>query len=154
MSSPHDVPSSIPPPAAPPPYGPPISLEAARRVMAAAEAEAAAHRWPMVIAIVDSGAHLVMLHRMDQANLGAVPVCQRKAVTAVSFRRATKVFEDLLVAGGAGIRLLTFGPELIAVEGGVPLLDGGRVIGAIGVSGRQSSQDGQGAVAGARALGG
>ncbi len=147
--------SSPPPPAgAPPAYGPPISLAAARRVMAAAEAEADANGWRMVIAIVDSGGNLVMLHRQDQSNLGAVEIAPRKAAAAVNFRRPTKVFEDVLVAGGAGIRMLAFSPELLPVEGGVPLVEGGLVVGAIGVSGMQSHQDGQVAAAGARALGG
>ena len=141
-----------PPPAGPPSYGPPIPLASARKVMAAAEAEADVNRWSMVIAILDSGGHLVMLHRLDQANLGAVELSQRKAKSAVSFRRPTKVYEDLLLAGGPGIRMLAFGPELIPVEGGVPLIEGGVVIGAIGVSGMQSHQDGQVANAGARAL--
>ena len=139
-------------PPAPPSYGPPISLAAARRVMAAAEAEA--NGWRMVIAIVDSGANLVMLHRQDQANLGAVEFTQRKAMGAVSFRRPTKVFEDVLVAGGAGIRMLAFSPELLPVEGGIPLVEDGLLVGAIGVSGMQSHQDGQVAAAGARILDG
>jgi uncharacterized protein GlcG (DUF336 family) len=153
MSTSADRPVASPSPGGPPPYGSPISLDAARRVMAAAEAEATANGWRAVIAIVDTGANLVMLHRMDQANLGAVEISQRKAEAAVNFRRATKVFEDTLVAGGAGIRMLTFAPSLIPVEGGVPIVEGGRVIGAIGVSGMQSSQDGQVADAGARAAG-
>lgn len=141
------------PSAAPPAYGPPISLAAARRVMFAAEGEADAHAWRMVIAIVDSGGNLVMLHRLDQANLGAVEIAQRKAAAAVNFRRPTKVFEDLLAAGGAGLRMLAFGPGLFPVDGGVPLIEKGLVIGAIGVSGMQSFQDAQVAAAGARALG-
>jgi glc operon protein GlcG len=138
------------PPAPPPPYGPPLPLALARRVMAAAEAEANANGWPVVIAIVDSSAHLVMLHRLDQANLGAVALAQRKAQTAIDFRRSTKVYEDLIGAGG--LRLLSVSAELIALEGGVPLIAAGHVVGAIGVSGMQSFQDGQVADAGARAL--
>jgi len=150
--------SSPTPPAGAPPalptYGPPISLASARRVMAAAETEADANGWRMVIAIVDSGGNLVMLHRQDQSNLGAVEIAPRKAAAAVNFRRPTRVFEELLVAGGAGIRMLAFSPELLPVEGGVPLVDGGLVVGAIGVSGMQSHQDGQVAAAGARVLAG
>ena len=153
MSSTNPTQSAGAPPA-PPSYGPPISLAAARRVMAAAEAEAEANGWRMVIAIVDSGANLVMLHRQDQANLGAVEFAQRKAMGAVSFRRPTKVFEDVLVAGGAGIRMLAFSPELLPVEGGIPLVEDGLLVGAIGVSGMQSHQDGQVAAAGARILDG
>jgi glc operon protein GlcG len=139
-------------PGPPPPYGPPLGLAAAKRVMAAAEAEAIRNGWPMVIAILDSGGHLVLLHRLDQANHGAIALAQRKAETAVNFRRATKVFEDIVVGGGAGIRMLSIAAELIALEGGVPLLEHGAVVGAIGVSGMQSFQDGQIAQAGARAL--
>jgi len=145
---------STPPPApahTPPRYGPPISLEAAKRVMAAAEAEAAAHGWPMVIAIVDSGGHLAMLHRMDQAQHASVTIARLKAEAAVNFRRPTKVMEDALAAGGVGLRLLSV-PNVALLEGGIPLLVQGEVIGAIGVSGMQSGQDAQVAEAGARAL--
>src|SRR4051812_29419540 len=130
MSTSGDRPLPSSSPAAPLLYGPPISLDTARRVMTAAEAEATASGWRAVIAIVDTGANLVMLHRMDQANLGAVEISQRKAAAAVNFRRPTKVFEDTLVAGGPGIRMLTFAPELIPVEGGVPIVEDDRVIGA------------------------
>ena len=139
------------PPHTPPPYGPPLSLDAARRVMAAAEAEASAHGWPMAIAIVDSSGHLVLFQKLNQTNLGSVALAQRKAEAAALFRRATKVFEDIIATPG-GVRLLSLGPELVAVEGGVPLMEGGAVVGAIGVSGMQSAQDGQVAAAGARAL--
>jgi len=138
------------PPQAPPPYGPPLSLEAAKRVMAAAEAEAKANGWPMAIAILDSTGHLVLFEKLDQANLGAVALAQRKAQCAVSFRRATKVFEEIITTAPGGARLLSLGPELVTVEGGVPLLDNGAVVGSIGVSGMQSFQDGQVALAGAR----
>jgi uncharacterized protein GlcG (DUF336 family) len=135
----------------PPDYGVPISLDRAKRVMAAAEAEAVANRWPMVIAIVDSGGHLVMLHKLDQAQHASVQIAQRKAETAVNFRRPTKLIEDTLTAGGAGLRLLTM-PGVTALEGGMPLLVDGKVVGAIGVSGMQSGQDAQVAQAGAQAL--
>jgi glc operon protein GlcG len=140
------------PPSPPPPYGPPITLAAARQVLAAAEAEATANGWCAVIAVYDSTGHLAALARMDQANLGAVALAQRKAETAAKFRRSTKMFEDQ-VATAAGLRLLSVADELIALEGGLPLLQGGAVVGAIGVSGMQSFQDGQVAAAGARALG-
>jgi glc operon protein GlcG len=146
------APATPPAPSPPPPYGPPLSLASAKRVMAAAEAEAQSHGSPMAIAIVDSGGQLVLLHRLDQANHGAIALSQRKAETAVNFRRPSKVYEDLLVAGGAGIRMLSVASDLIALEGGVPLIEAGAVVGAIGVSGMQSFQDGQVANAGARAL--
>jgi glc operon protein GlcG len=148
-----DKPAAPAAPPVPPKYGPPLSLARARTVMAAAEAEATANGWPMVIAIVDSTGYLKLLHRLDNANYGAVALAQRKAEAAIKFRRSTKVLEDMLVTGGAaGLRMLSMGSELIAVEGGLPLLDGGEVVGAIGISGMQAAQDGQVASAGARAL--
>jgi glc operon protein GlcG len=137
--------------ARPPAYGPPISLSAAKQVMAAAEAEAARRDWPMVIAIVDSTGHLVMLHRMDQAQLGSVAIAQAKAETAAKFRRPTKAFQDMLVEGGAGLRVLAMA-GVSAVEGGLPLVVRGDVVGAIGVSGMHSAQDAEVARAGLAAL--
>lgn len=138
-------------PSLPPPYGAPITLDDARRVMAAAEAEAAAHDWPMAIAIVGSGGQLVMLHALDQVQHGSVPVAQAKAETAVNFRRPSKLFEEAVAAGGLGLRILGMA-NLLPLDGGLPLLIDGRVVGAIGVSGMQSTQDAQVAAAGAAAL--
>jgi uncharacterized protein GlcG (DUF336 family) len=132
-------------------YGAPISLEKAKAVMAAAEAEARANDWPMVVAIVDSGGHLVMLHSLDNAQHGSVAIAQEKARCAVNFKRSTKVFEDSLAEGGLHLRLLAT-PAIAPLEGGMPLIAGGKVVGAIGVSGMRSTQDGQVAEAGARAL--
>ena len=120
--------------------------------MAAAEAEAKANGWPMTIAIVDSGGHLVLFERLDNGTLGSVAVAQRKANAAVMFRRPTKVFEDALTTAPGGVRLLSLGPDLIAIEGGVPIVAEGVVVGAIGVSSMQGHQDSQVASAGARAL--
>ncbi len=136
----------------PPNYGTPISLDAAKKVMAAAEAEAAKNQWPMVIAIVDSTGHLVMLHRMDQAQYGSSKVAPLKAETALDFRRPSKVFEDSVAGGGQGVRIVTM-PNVLALEGGLPILSDGQVIGAIGVSGMRSDQDAQVARAGIAALG-
>lgn len=124
----------------PMPYGPPITLAAAARVMAAAEAACLERGWPMVIAIVDSGGHLVMLHRGDQAQLGSIVIAQAKAETAVNFRRATKDFQDIVATGGTGLRLLG-APGMLPMEGGVPIVADGKIIGAIGVSGMKSSED-------------
>ena len=132
------------------PYGAPIGLEAAKKVMAAAEAEATKNNWGVAIAIVDSGANLVMLHRLDNAQLSSVRIAEQKARTAAEFRRPTKVFEDAVAGGGVGLRVLTFGASV--AEGGVPIVSGGRVVGAIGVSGVQSHQDAQVAQAGADAV--
>ncbi len=135
----------------PPNYGTPISLAMAKQVMLAAEAEAARNAWPMVIAIVDSTGHLVMLQRMEQAQYGSIAIAQLKAETAVNFRRPTKVFEDAIAAGGQGVRIVSM-PNVLALEGGLPILVDGKVVGAIGVSGMQSGQDAQVARAGLDAL--
>ncbi len=140
-----------PNPTQPPEYGAPITLTVAKRVMQAAEAEAEANQWPMVIAILDSGGHLVMFHKRDHAQLGSIHVAQRKAETALSFKRPTKMLEDLLAGGGVAWRLLTPG-NVCAMEGGIPLFVDGKIVGAIGVSGMQSGQDAQVAAAGAKAL--
>ncbi|MDQ0469172.1 GlcG/HbpS family heme-binding protein [Labrys wisconsinensis] len=132
---------------APPPYGAPISLDRAKAVMEAAEAEATREGWSMVIAIVDSGGNLVMVHRMDQAQLGSILVAQQKAETALRFRRPTKAFQDAVADGGMHLRLLAMSNAL-PLEGGLPLIHDGRIIGAIGVSGMASAQDAQVARAG------
>jgi uncharacterized protein GlcG (DUF336 family) len=119
--------------------------------MAAAEREAMAHQWPMAVAIVDSTGHLVLFQRIDQTQLGSIEVSVAKAMTAVKFRRATKVFEDAIAAGGAGWRIATM-PGVTALEGGVPIVVKGHVIGAIGVSGMLSTQDAQVATAGLAAI--
>src|SRR5688572_9975320 len=90
-------------------YGPPITLGVAKQVMAAAEAEAVRNGWDVAIAIVDSGANLVVLHRLDNAQLSSVRIAEAKAKTAAEFRRPTKVFEDAVAGGGIGLRVLTFG---------------------------------------------
>lgn len=138
--------------AAPPstPYGAPIDITAAKKAMAAAEAEATRNNWGVAIAIVDLGANLVMLQRLDNAQLSSVRIAEQKARTAAEFRRPTKVFEDAVAGGGIGLRVLTFGASV--AEGGVPIVSGGKVIGAIGVSGVQSHQDAQVAQAGVDAL--
>ena len=132
------------------PYGSPIDMSAAKKVMAAAEAEATKNNWGVAIAIVDSGANLVMLQRLDNAQLSSVRIAEAKAKTAAEFRRPTKVFEDAVGGGGIGLRVLTFGASV--AEGGVPIVSGNKVVGAIGVSGVQSHQDVQVAQAGADAL--
>ena len=137
-----------PPPTTP--YGLPISLEQAKSVMEGAETEARNNNWGMAISIVDSGGNLVMIHRMDNAQLSAARIAEHKARTAVEFRRPTKVFEGAISGGGIGLRVLTFGVS--GAEGGVPIIANGKIIGGIGVSGATSEQDGQVARAGAGAL--
>ena len=131
------------------PYGEPISIAAAKKIMAAAEAEATTNKWGVSIAIVDSGANLLMLHRLDNAQLASVRLAEAKARTAVEFRRPTKALEDAVAGGGIGQRVLTFGACL--ADGGVPIIAGGRIIGAIGVSGAAGHEDAQVATAGAAA---
>jgi uncharacterized protein GlcG (DUF336 family) len=138
----------VAPPATP--YGAPIAIGAARKAMAASEAEATANKWSVAIAIVDSGGNLVMLHRLDNAQLSAARIAEAKARTAVEFRRPTKALEDAVAGGGVGLRVLTFGASV--AEGGVPIVVDGRIVGGIGVSGVASHQDAQVAQAGADAL--
>jgi uncharacterized protein GlcG (DUF336 family) len=137
-----------PPPTTP--YGPPIGLEAARKVMAAAEAEAAKNNWSMAIVILDSTGHLVMLHKLDNTQYGSIPVAEDKAHTALDFRRPSKVFEDLVAQGGIGVRTLGL-RGATPVDGGFPIIVDGKIIGAIGVSGAAGTQDAQVAKAGADA---
>jgi len=132
------------------PYGAPILLEAAKKAMAAAEAEATKNNWGVAIAIVDSGGNLVMLQRLDNTQLSAVRIAEAKARTAVEFRRPTKVLEDAVAGGGVGLRVLTFGASV--AEGGVPIVSRGTIVGGIGVSGVASYEDAQVAQAGADAL--
>jgi uncharacterized protein GlcG (DUF336 family) len=137
--------------APPPAYGQAITLEQARKVMAGAEAEAKKNNWNVVIVVLDSGGHMVMLTRMDGAQFGSLDVARDKAYSAVAFRRPTKVFQDLVGQGGGNLRLLNLtGASLL--EGGIPLVAGGKVIGAIGVSGVTGPQDAQIAQAGVDAL--
>lgn len=137
--------------AAPDRYGRPVLLDEALHIADAARAEAASRNWRMVIAIVDSGGALVLLHRMDQAQLGCIALAQRKAETAVFFRQATGAFQDALAEGGMHWRLLA-PTGVLPVGGGFPLVSDGAVIGAIGVSGGLSSEDEQVALAGAASL--
>lgn len=133
------------------PYGAPIPLADAKRVLAAAQAEAVKNKWNVAIAIVDAGGHLVAYERMDSTQHGSVLVSQEKAQTAVAFRRSSKVFQDGVAAGGEGLRILRL-PGATPIEGGLPLVSGGKIVGAIGVSGVTSAQDGIIAAAGVAAL--
>lgn len=132
------------------PYGAPIALAEAKRVLVAAQAEAARNKWNVAIAVVDSGGHLVSFERMDSTQYGSVEVAQDKARTAVSFRRPSKAFQDTIAAGGDGMRMLKL-TGAIPIEGGLPIIVNGKIVGAIGVSGVTSAQDGQIAAAGLKA---
>src|SRR3984957_9376600 len=139
-------------PAPMPPYGPAIGLDQAKRVMAAAELEAAKNSWQVAITILDSGGNLVMFHKLDNAQLSAETVSEGKARTALEFKRPSKALDDAIARGGAGNRLLAL-KDITPLEGGIPLLSAdGRIIGAIGVSGAVSAQDAQVAKAGADVL--
>jgi uncharacterized protein GlcG (DUF336 family) len=141
---------AAPPPPPTTPYGAPIGLDAAKKVMAAAEAEAVKNNWPMAIVILDSTGHTVMLHRLDNTQYGSIQVAEDKAHTALDFRRPSKVFEDLVAQGGLNMRILAL-RGASPLEGGVPITVDGKIVGAIGVSGAASNQDGQVAKAGADA---
>ncbi len=133
------------------PYGAPIPLAEAKRALAAARVEAIKNKWNVAITIVDNGGHLVAFERMDTTQTGSIEISLEKARTAAAFRRPTKMFQDTLAAGGEGLRVLK-APGVLPIEGGVPLIVGGKIVGAIGVSGVTSAQDGQIAAAGAAAL--
>ena len=133
------------------PYGPPITLDQAKRAMAAAELEAAKNSLQVAITILDSGGNWVMFHRFDNAQLSATTVSEGKARTALEFKRPSKALDDAIAAGGAGMRLLAL-KNITPIEGGLPVIVDGKIIGAIGVSGALSSQDAQIAKAGADAL--
>ena len=141
-------PAPSPPPTTP--YGSPISLDAAKKVMAAAEAEAVKNNWPMAIVILDSTGHPVMLHKLDNTQYGSIRVAEDKAQTALDFRRPSKVFEDLVTQGGIGMRTLGL-RGATPIEGGFPIIVEGKIVGAIGASGGSAPQDGQVAKAGADA---
>ncbi len=126
-----------------------LTLAVAKQIAAAAEQEASANKWNVVIAVLDDGGHLIYLQRMDETQIGSVDVAQQKAQSAVKFKRPTKVFEDALAGGRQAILKL---PGAIPVEGGLPIVVDGKVLGAIGVSGVTSQQDGQIAKAGVDAL--
>ena len=133
-----------------PAYGNAVTLDMAKKVMAAAEAEAKKNNWPVVIAIVDNHGLLVMLQRIDNTQTASVTVAIEKARTAAMFKRPSKAFEDA-VAGGR-VALLGL-PGATPIEGGLPLMQDGKIIGAIGVSGMASPQDAQIAKAGVDSVG-
>jgi len=133
-------PAAAPPP--PPPYGMAISLEQAKKIMAGAEAEAKKNNWNVCIVVLDSGGNVVLLQRMDGAQFGSVEVAREKAYSAVAFRRPTKAFDDALAQGGANLRVLRL-PGASPLEGGIPIVADGKLIGGIGVSGVTSAQDAQ-----------
>ena len=120
------------------PYGAPIGLDRAEAAIHAALAEARKHDWKMNVAVVDSGGNLVAFERMDRAQLASAQIAQHKARAAATYRRETKVFEEELSKHGPGVLALD---GVIAARGGIPLVEAGRIIGAIGCSGGAGTQD-------------
>lgn len=139
------------PPAAPLPYGLGISMQAAKKALAAAEAEAMKNNWTVAIAIVDSSAKLAAFSKMDDTQHGSVDIAIAKAVTANNLKRPTKVLQDRIAEGGVNLRLLS-APGITPLEGGVPIIIDGKIVGAIGVSGVLANQDAEVAMAGAAAV--
>jgi glc operon protein GlcG len=132
------------------PYGAPISLDRADALLVAAISEAKAHNWKLICGVVDSGANLVSLKRMDGSQLASIDIAAHKARAAVKYRRETKLFENGVQEGGMTYMLTL--DDVIASRGGIPLVEGGKMIGAIGCSGGTGSQDEVVAKAGAAAL--
>lgn len=124
------------------PYGPPITLEMAKKVAAAAQAEAARNHWLMTVAVVDPTGNLVYYERSDNSQWGSAKVVIEKARSAALFKRPTKAFQDALAKGGSNARILKL-EGAVPVEGGVPLISDGKIVGAIGVSGDLSENDAQ-----------
>ena len=134
-----------------PPYGPSITIAQAKKVADAALAPAKANGWTVVIAIVDPGGHLVYLEKLDQTQVGSVVIAEQKARSAAIFKRPTKMFQERLARGGDGLLVLRLAGA-IPVEGGLPIVVDGKLVGALGVSGGSSAEDEVCAVAGAAAL--
>jgi glc operon protein GlcG len=133
------------------PIGPSIGVEAAKRAAAAALAEARKNGWLMVVAVVDPAGTLVYYEKMDDAQLASARIAVDKARSAALFKRPTKAFQDAIAGGGAGLRI--FGLEgAVPVDGGLPLVADGKLVGAIGLSGDLSDNDAKCAAAGAAAL--
>ena len=123
------------------PYGPPVTTETAKKVAAAALAEAKRNQWTVAAAIVDPSGELVYFEKIDSTQFGSNDIALEKARTAARFKRPSKEFEDVIAAGGGGLRMLA-----------VPFVVNGQIVGAIGVSGGNNVQDGQCATAGAAAI--
>jgi uncharacterized protein GlcG (DUF336 family) len=146
---PAPAPTAAPPP--PPDYGTPLTLEQAKKAVAAAEEEAKKNNWGMNIAAVGPSGDLIHFSRMDNAQFASIVISQHKAKTAATFRRPTKAFQDALAANAANVYLVTL-DGVIASEGGIPIVMNGKIVGALGCSGGTSPQDGQVCQAGVNAL--
>lgn len=135
----------------PNPYGPPVSLESAKKVAAPAIAEAVRNNWTVAVAIVDPSGNLIYFEKMDNTQLASSEISVEKARTSAIYKRPTKALQDALAAGGEGLRILGL-RNATPLDGGLPLVVEGKIVGAIGVSGATSDQDGQCAKAGADSL--
>jgi glc operon protein GlcG len=135
----------------PNPYGAPISVENAKKAAAAAMTEAVKNHWTMAVAVVDPSGTLIYYEKMDNTQIGSAKVSINKARSAALYKRPTKAFQDALAGGGAGMRVLGL-EGAVPVEGGIPLLSDGKIVGAIGVSGDTSDHDGVCAQAGAATI--
>jgi len=133
------------------PIGLPVSVETAKKAAAAALAEAGKNNWLMAVAVVDPNGTLVYYEKMDNVQVASADVCIDKARSAALFKRPTKALQDAIASGGAGLRIFAL-RAAVPVEGGVPLEMNGKLVGAIGLSGGQSNEDGQCATAGANAV--
>jgi uncharacterized protein GlcG (DUF336 family) len=123
-------------------YGSPITTEQAKKAASAALAEARANNWPMAAAVVDPGGILVYFERMDDTQNASSKIAIDKAVSAALFKRPTKTFQDSIERGGVGLRVMTLRGAM-PVEGGVPIVINGKIVGGLGVSGGTAEQDGQ-----------
>jgi glc operon protein GlcG len=132
-------------------YGQPVSVENAKKAAAAALAEARKNNWMMAVAIVDPSGTLIYFEKMDNTQIASATIAVEKARTAARFKRPTKIFQDAVAGGGAGVRFLSM-PDVVPVEGGTPLIIDNRVVGAIGLSGDTSEHDGICAQAGSSML--
>jgi glc operon protein GlcG len=138
------------PPPVRPPYGTPVTLAQAKTLVAGAEVEARKNGWRMAIVVVEPDGSLVLFEKLDDTQYGSIEVAQTKARAAATFRRRTKEFADQVQSGSTNVLSL---PGAIAVDGGIPIVVDGKVVGAIGVSGGTADQDAQTALAGVAALG-
>ena len=135
----------------PKPYGPGVAVENAKKIAAVALAEARKNNWFMAVAVVDPSGTLVYYEKMDNTQTGSADVAIAKARTAALYKRPSKVFQDMVAGGGGGLRILGL-PNTVPIEGGIPLVIDGKIVGAIGVSGDSADHDSICAQAGADAL--
>lgn len=150
-AAPAPAPAATPAPPPPPSYGTPMTLEQAKKAVAAAEEEAKKNNWGMNIAAVGPSGDLIHFSRMDTAQFASIVISQQKARAAATFRRPTKAFQDAIAANPANVYLVTLN-GVVASEGGIPVVVDGKIIGALGCSGGTSPQDGQVCQAGVNAL--